>query len=96
MRSVVGNIVAVGAMGVTALLFEFGLMAPGDAFFAVAGVLAIYTAYQLLAWENRPLREAVVNMLTRPRSYGGRGAFAAYVGTSAVGAVVIAQTLVYL
>ncbi|MEQ8745460.1 hypothetical protein [Pyruvatibacter sp.] len=96
MQSLFGNILAVVAIAASAILYEVGVLAPGDAFFAVAVVLLVFTANQLIARENQPLRDAVVNMFTNPRSYSGRGAFAAYVGTSAVGAIVIFQTMAYL
>jgi hypothetical protein len=96
MQSLIGNILAAAAMVATVVLFELGFMAPGDAFFAVAFVIMMFTANQLIARENQPLRDAVVSMFTNPASYAGRGAFAAYVGTTAVGAIVIFQTLAYL
>lgn len=96
MQSLIGNIFAAAAMVVTVVMFELGFLAPGDAFFAVAAVVLLFTANQLIARENQPVREAIVNMFTNPASYAGRGAFAAYVGSTAVGAVVIFQTLAYL
>jgi len=96
MQSIIGNVVAAAAMVVTALMYELGVLAPGDAFFAVAAVLLMFTATQLIARENQPLRDAVVSMFTNPASYGGRGAFAAYVGSTVIGMIVIVQTLAYL
>lgn len=96
MQTTIGNFVAAAAMVVTVVLFELGMMSPGNAFFAVAFVILMFTANQLIARENQPLRDAVVNMFTNPASYGGRGSFAAYVGSTAVGAIVIVQTLAYL
>lgn len=96
MQSLIGNILAATAIAVTAVLFQIGVMAPGNAFFAVVLVLLLYTANQLNARENQPLREAVVNMFTNPASYARRSAFAAYVGTTAVGSIIILETLAYL
>lgn len=96
MQSLIGNILAAIAMVATVVLFEFGFMAPGDAFFVVGLVVLLFTANQLIARENQQLRDAIVSMFTNPASYAGRGAFAAYVGSTAVGAIVIFQTLAYL
>lgn len=96
MQSIFGHVAAVLAIAVTAVLFETGFMAPGDAFFAASAVLLLYTGHQLVARENQPLREAVVALFTQPRTHGGRGFFAAYVGTAVVGGVVVMQTLAYL
>ncbi|GAA6154642.1 hypothetical protein [Pyruvatibacter sp.] len=96
MQTMIGNFVAAAAMVVTVVLFEMGLMAPGNAFFAVTLVILMFTANQLIARENQPLRDAVVNMFTNPASYAGRGTFAAYVGSTALGAIVIVQTLAYI
>ncbi len=92
----IGHILAVSAITVSAVLFELGMLAPGDAFFAIGITLLIYTGYQLAARENQPLRVAVVNMFTNPSSYSQRGAFAAFIGTAVVGTTVILQTLAYL
>ena len=96
MRSIFGHVAAVAAIAVTAILFEVGVMAPGDAFFAASAVILIYTGHQLVARENQPLREAMVALFTQPRSHGGRAHFAAYLGTAVVGVIVVMQTLTYL
>lgn len=96
MQSIFGHAAAAIIIAVTAILFETGAMAPGDAFFVTSFVLLLYTAHQLVARENQPLREAVVSLIARPASHGGRGYFAAFVGTAVIGAVIVLQTLAYL
>ena len=64
MQSLIGNILAAIAMVATVVLFEFGFMAPGDAFFVVGFVVLLFTANQLIARENQQLRDAIVSMFT--------------------------------
>lgn len=96
MRVFFWNMAAVIAILITVASFEFGLLSAGNAFFIAAAVLAAFTAYQLIAREHLPLRQALLSAFTNPESHGARGNYVAFVMSAALGTLLMAQTLTYL
>jgi hypothetical protein len=95
MRSTLWNIVSVTAIVLIAAGFEFGLLAARDAFFGAFAVLAIYTGYQLMAFENQPLGNAIAALFTKPEGSAKTG-YLSFVASAALGTVIVVQTLTYL
>ena len=89
------NALIVAAMASVLVLFEFGAIARGDAFFIAAAIVIVFTGQQLIARENMGFAEAATSIFTRPRTYRSRSSFAAYFACLALGALVTAQVLAF-
>ncbi|GAK46058.1 hypothetical protein M2A_2557 [Tepidicaulis marinus] len=96
MRSTLWNILSVTAIVLIAAGFEFGLLAARDAFFCAFAVLAIYTGHQLIAFENQPFGNAVAALFTKPEGRRARTDYLSFVGSAALGTLVVVQALTYL
>jgi len=88
------NALIVALMGGVIGLYEFGMIAPGDAFFIAAAIVVVFTGHQLIARENMGLAKAATSMLV-PQTYRSRSSFAAYFVCLALGAVVTTQVLLF-
>jgi hypothetical protein len=86
------NVLIVALMASVLALFEFGMVAPGDAFFIVAAIVVVFTGQQLIAREKMGFAEAATSMLL-PQTYRSRSSFAAYFLCLALGGLVTAQVL---
>jgi hypothetical protein len=87
------NILVAVAMGGVVLAQQTGLLLAGDAFFVSVAILGLYTAYHLGSREGMPIGKALRALLLEPRSHGGQTAYWAYVVSAALGALVIAQSV---
>lgn len=88
------NAAAIGTSFMVFVLFQLGLMSAANAFFMVASITIIYTGRQLAQHDGEPLGGVLVNMLTKPSSYPRKAAYAAYIGSVGIGALVMAQAMV--
>ena len=88
------NALIVVLMGSVLVLYEAGMIAPGDAFFIAAAIVAVFTGQQLIARENMGLAEAASSMLV-PQTYRSRSSFAAYFVCLALGALVTTQVFLF-
>jgi len=78
MRAIVVNLLAVLGMSLVIVLFEFGQLRPGYAFFGALAVLTLFTADKFLAYEGKSLAVAARSIFTDPLSHGSKAAFAVY------------------
>jgi hypothetical protein len=83
----------VALMGAVLVLFQFGRMAPGDAFFIAAAIVVVFTGLQLIQREQMGLARAATTMFTEPKSWRSRTSFAAYYACLALGALVTVQAV---
>jgi len=93
-RQRVLNAIAIGTSFLVFVLFQLGLMSAANAFFLVAATVIIYTGRQLAQRDGEPLVGVLVDMLTKPSTYPRKAAYAAYIGSVGIGALVMAQAMV--
>lgn len=93
MRSYLVNISAVLSMTLAFLAYETGTLLPQNAFFIAAAIVVLYTGYQLAVREGSHLLKAARDIVWEPSSYPRRTAYAAYIGSLALGFVIIAQSV---
>lgn len=89
------NGLVVATMAGVLVLFELGMIAPGDAFFIAAAIIVVFTGQQLIARENMGFAQAAASMFTQPQTWRSRSSFAAYFVCLGLGALVTAQALVF-
>jgi hypothetical protein len=87
------NILVAAAMAAVVLAQQTGVLTPGDAFFASVAILGIYTAYHLGSREGMPVGKALRALVLEPRSHGGQAAYWSYLVATALGALVIAHSV---
>jgi hypothetical protein len=86
-------ILVVGAITVAAV-FQFGLIAPGDAFFLAVAIVLVFTGQQLIAREGMGIAAATHSLVTQPESYRSRLGYVSYVACLALGVLVAVQVTV--
>ena len=89
------NGLVVALMGAVLVLFEMGMVQPGDAFFIAAAIVAVFTGQQLIQREDMGLTQAAATMFTEPKSWRSRSSFAAYFACLALGLFVTAQAVLF-
>ncbi len=94
MLSTLWNLFLVATAAAVAALFQLGLMAPGDAFFAAVAIVLVFTGQQLIAREGMGLFAAAGSLLAKPDTYGSRLSYLAYVACVGLGALVAVQVAV--
>ncbi len=87
------NALVVVLMGAVLVLFEFGRIAPGDAFFIASAIVVVFTGQQLIQREQMGFAQAATTMFTEPKSWRSRSSFAAYLACLALGALVAVQAV---
>lgn len=92
-RSYLVNIAAVLTSLLTFLAYETGALLPQNAFFLAAAIVVLYTGYQLAVREGSHLLKAAKDIVWDPSSYPRRTAYAAYIGSLALGFLIIAQSV---
>ncbi len=91
--STIVNFLAVAFLALIVLTFEFGGLAPADAFFGAAFVVVVFTAYQFLRQDGRSLGEATKAVFSpKGRSVRSFG-YLAFMGCTVVGMLVVVQAV---
>lgn len=85
MFNTVLNLLTVGLMAAVLGLYEFRMIAAGDAFFIAAAIVVVFTGQQLIQREHMGFGRAFASIFTRPQ--------AAYFACLALAGVVTAQVL---
>ncbi len=94
MRGYLLNAGLAAVIALTMLAYEFGALAPADAFFGTAAALICYTGHQFARREGMPLTEALADIFARPPAQPRSRAFHfAYLASAALGLLVMIQTL---
>ena len=79
------NVLIVALMAAVLGLYEFRMIAAGDAFFIAAAIVVVFTGQQLIQREHMGFGPAFASIFTRPQ--------AAYFACLALAGVVTAQVL---
>lgn len=93
MSSYVVNLSAIASSVAIFVFYQLDILAVQNAFFLAALIVGAYTGYQFAIREGMNVVEAARAVVANPGSYPRRTAYWAYVGSTAVGLFVIAQSL---